>query len=640
MLPQRSIDYTSTDNERFDRDNAYFTELYNHILDTKLTPDNIDDYADKALEDLIDLINQASRQYEHNPTIPTDMNKREHEEHILAQFGLINIEQTLDHIANISEDLRDIDNIINDLEAKSTERRDIILPPDERSVNISPSNGSFREKNSVSRLKTTLFAIQQEFGYDLRDANNVQLNRGVVTDDMMRNESYTQITLPEQNRTIFVCDEEGNATFIFDTTKTLDQTGFSSNELTNCTKQELAEFIYEHPDIGRRIVYSKNFVDKMVGTLTEDIPINNNEPTIAKNKKYLQPTKKPDTERGNPEKAPEGYLTLQALADEIGVYRTTLRKVIDQIEDLGKVEKYRSSGGSGITSFYSPEQQDKIRQAVPEKAPEGYLTHAALADELDIARPALRKVIDQIEDLGEVKMYRPNGYGPITLFYSPRQQDKIRQAVPEKAPEGYLTLRALADEIGTARETLLKIVDQIEDLGEVKQYRSRSGVTFFYSPEQQDKIRRAVPEKAPEGYLTHAALANELDVGWNALRRIVDQIEDLGEVKEYISNGGITLCYSPDQQDKIRRAVPEKAPEGYLTLQALADEIGVDRTTLLKIVDQIEDLGEVKKYRPNGRGPITLFYSPRQQDKIRQATTEKYKSSRLKLGQKAVKVTL
>ena len=140
--------------------------------------------------------------------------------------------------------------------------------------------------------------------------------------------------------------------------------------------------------------------------------------------------------------------------------------------------------------------------------------------------------------------------------------------------------------------------------------------------------------------MTHAALANELDVGWNALRRIVDQIEDLGEVKEYISNGGITLCYSPDQQDKIRRAVPEKAPEGYLTLQALADEIGVDRTTLLKIVDQIEDLGEVKKYRPNGRGPITLFYSPRQQDKIRQATTEKYKSSRLKLGQKAVKVTL
>ena len=510
MLPQRSIDYTSTDNERFDRDNAYFTELYNHILDTKLTPDNIDDYADKALEDLIDLINQASRQYEHNPTIPTDMNKREHEEHILAQFGLINIEQTLDHIANISEDLRDIDNIINDLEAKSTERRDIILPPDERSVNISPSNGSFREKNSVSRLKTTLFAIQQEFGYDLRDANNVQLNRGVVTDDMMRNESYTQITLPEQNRTIFVCDEEGNATFIFDTTKTLDQTGFSSNELTNCTKQELAEFIYEHPDIGRRIVYSKNFVDKMVGTLTEDIPINNNEPTIAKNKKYLQPTKKPDTERGNPEKAPEGYLTLRALADEIGVDRTTL----------------------------------------------------------------------------------------------------------------------------------LKIVDQIEDLGEVEQYRSRNGVTFFYSPEQQDKIRRAVPEKAPEGYLTHAALANELDVGWNALRRIVDQIEDLGEVKEYISNGGITLCYSPDQQDKIRRAVPEKAPEGYLTLQALADEIGVDRTTLLKIVDQIEDLGEVKKYRPNGRGPITLFYSPRQQDKIRQATTEKYKSSRLKLGQKAVKVTL
>ena len=577
MLPQRSIDYTSTDNERFDRDNAYFTELYNHILDTKLTPDNIDDYADKALEDLIDLINQASRQYEHNPTIPTDMNKREHEEHILAQFGLINIEQTLDHIANISEDLRDIDNIINDLEAKSTERRDIILPPDERSVNISPSNGSFREKNSVSRLKTTLFAIQQEFGYDLRDANNVQLNRGVVTDDMMRNESYTQITLPEQNRTIFVCDEEGNATFIFDTTKTLDQTGFSSNELTNCTKQELAEFIYEHPDIGRRIVYSKNFVDKMVGTLTEDIPINNNEPTIAKNKKYLQPTKKPDTERGNPEKAPEGYLTLRALADEIGVDRTTLLKIVDQIEDLGEVEQYRSRNG-------------------------------------------------------------------VTFFYSPEQQDKIRRAVPEKAPEGYLTLQALADEIGVYRTTLRKVIDQIEDLGKVEKYRSSggSGITSFYSPEQQDKIRQAVPEKAPEGYLTHAALADELDIARPALRKVIDQIEDLGEVKMYRPNGygPITLFYSPRQQDKIRQAVPEKAPEGYLTLRALADEIGTARETLLKIVDQIEDLGEVKKYRPNGRGPITLFYSPRQQDKIRQATTEKYKSSRLKLGQKAVKVTL
>ena len=142
--------------------------------------------------------------------------------------------------------------------------------------------------------------------------------------------------------------------------------------------------------------------------------------------------------------------------------------------------------------------------------------------------------------------------------------------------------------------------------------------------------------------MTHAALADELDIARPALRKVIDQIEDLGEVKMYRPNGygPITLFYSPRQQDKIRQAVPEKAPEGYLTLQALADEIGVDRTTLLKIVDQIEDLGEVKKYRPNGRGPITLFYSPRQQDKIRQATTEKYKSSRLKLGQKAVKVTL
>lgn len=427
MSPQRSINYDTPDNKRLERDNAYFTELYNRILDTKLTPDNIDNYADKALEDLIDLINQASRQYEYNPTIPVDMSEREYEEHILAQFGLTNIEQTLDHIANISEELHDIDSIINDLAVKSTERRDIILPPDERSVNISPSNGSFCEKNSVSRLKTTLFAIQQEFGYDLRDAESVQLNRGIVTDDMMRDESYTQITLPEQNRTVFVCDEEGNATFVFDTTRTLEQTGFSSNELTDCTKQELAEFIYECPSVGRRIVYSKYFIDKMVGVLTEDIPANNQQ-TAVKSRKYLQP----DTERENIDKAPEEYVTLQVLADELGVNRKTLNRILDQIEDLGEVKEYRADNGH-IVFFYSPDQQDKIRQAVPEKAPKEYVTLLDLANELSVSWDTLKRRVSQIEDLGEVEMYRPNGYGSITLFYSPGQQDKIRQATKTPA---------------------------------------------------------------------------------------------------------------------------------------------------------------------------------------------------------------
>ena len=125
------------------------------ITSRRLTPENIDQYADGALNDLVGVVDEAVQAYKRQPTINAPNSKEE--EHVaFAYYGMDAnvVEATLDHIADVADQIHSLDKLIAETTLHS---RSIIIPPDSQRVEITPGDGSFQEKQTIPRTKTLAF---------------------------------------------------------------------------------------------------------------------------------------------------------------------------------------------------------------------------------------------------------------------------------------------------------------------------------------------------------------------------------------------------------------------------------------------------------------------------------------------------
>ena len=113
-----------------------------------------------------------------------------------------------------------------------------------------------------------------DFGIDPDDPEAVSIVRGSVNLNMMREEPYYQVTVPGIDKVILVCQEYGNATFVFNGEWVREQVSAnrpSENEskrpLTDYTKEELSKLIKDNPEQGARILTKKNFTANLVNAL-------------------------------------------------------------------------------------------------------------------------------------------------------------------------------------------------------------------------------------------------------------------------------------------------------------------------------------------------------------------------------------
>jgi biotin operon repressor len=380
---------------------------------------------------------------------------------------------------------------------------------------------------------------------------------------MMRSTSYQLVQIPALERTVLVCDEVGNTTFVFDQAR-CDRINIKPHDLYEMTKDQQRDLIKEL-QIGVQIDYSMQYVDRLAKAL--GVSLNEFDETQERDISILKP---------KPPLAPKGYLSAGRLAKELGVSHTTILNAIFKIrEDLGEVRQYRFT--TRVTEGYSPSQVDKITAVInlAPGAPDGYLSESGIYKTYEGAGPnAINNAIAELHSvLGEVRLYR---FGSQTTYgYSPDQVQKIidyLQLAP-LAPEQHMTIYGISQSCGISRTAIRRAVQLLgESLGEAREYRFKGGTATGYSPDQIKIIVGKIEEmRAPEGYLTATGIYKKYGVAGKVIQRVAEELGDkLGETLEYLFGSVTSIAYSPDQQRKIIEHVSNNNKKVVLGKEALA----------------------------------------------------------------------
>ncbi len=242
------------------------------ILNKPLMVENINTYADNAVHNLIDFSKQVVEEYQ--TTHPeTSLSGKQLEDAAFSEYQIKDIPALLDAAQTIVVELREIDALIK---KEMTQIEEVIIPPDSIQEPL-PTEGerAYEAKEIMPRLKTLLYILKEDFNIDFE---SIQLTKGQITKEMMRKLSYVTVEIPELERVVQVCDEEGNASYIFDET-TIIKEGITIDDLNKMTKEEKNIFITDHPDAGKRLVQTHYWRENMSELLGTPLPRKSEETT-------------------------------------------------------------------------------------------------------------------------------------------------------------------------------------------------------------------------------------------------------------------------------------------------------------------------------------------------------------------------
>ena len=400
-----------------------YRDRLNAILSAQLSPDNIDSYADDALNDVIGLAQDAIQSFEAT-SMESFETQQDWENAAFAHYGLTNVEQILDHIQAIATELSEIDQRINE----SPVREAVYVPPDDTNISINPGSGTFQEKRNFPRLKTVLFILSRDFSLDIHDTEQVIIDPSSVRNNMMRRLGYVLLNVPTLHRAVLVCDEEGNASFVFDT-ELFATLGHTPQSLANLTKSQIRDLLRDHPDGSARLVYDpEHFVEGMRTAIREPgrIPpygVNtkpeNDQPQSDSQDTYLYPD------------PPDEDVSAAEFAEDLNLDRWFIDQLIEHLtsndEEFGKPPTARFGESTDLS--LSPEQQSIITDFLHDlgyfTVPEGHASFDDMVERLDADPDILWEIIESLDDdtLGQVNSFNYDGD-----TYSPEQQEIITQA--------------------------------------------------------------------------------------------------------------------------------------------------------------------------------------------------------------------
>ena len=248
-----------------------YKQKLNSILYKNLTVDNIDTFADESLKNLTSLVEEIRQEYISNETLEPNKNlsSREQEDDAFNKLGLTGIQETLDIIIEVKDKIDKLKTYINGSKKTTDET---LVPPETDIASISIGSGEgVKEKKLIPRLLTLLYIIETDFDILKED---VTITEGTTNPNMVRKNPYIRVEIPEIERTIYLCDEEGNASYVFDTDK-LGKEGISLENIDISNKTEINTILSKHPGIGARIIQSKNWrtnISELLGQpITEKI---------------------------------------------------------------------------------------------------------------------------------------------------------------------------------------------------------------------------------------------------------------------------------------------------------------------------------------------------------------------------------
>jgi hypothetical protein len=609
------MDDTSFEDLKKKEAQGYATEL-EAILNTSLTIENINTYAEDALNSLVKLVGAVTQSHK-MATYDVYASTRELEESALRNAGLQNVDTLLDRVIEIGDKTLAIDKML-----EQNTVHDVLVPPDPGQRLVNGDVEGYEKPSTSEKTKAILLALSEVAGVNIHDESELVLEVGEVTDEMMRKTAYSLIELPQLERLILVCDEKENITYIFNSTA-LVSIGLQSKEIARASKSKLDQIISENLHVGSRLIHRDNYLENLMQLIEDPSSIG----------RKSRPTKT-ESIRLIGVKNPAEYVSRNGLVQSLG-YKNP-RSVDDALaelsEKLGEVEIFLFGGFH--TVGYSPEQQRMVKEKLIElgrwapTAPEDVLNAANIAEKIGEYPATIRKLIADISDmLGEVAKYK---YSSLAHGYTTEQQQLIfdehdrREHVKNSLI--YVTTFARTINVST-----FEIQKTIKNLGiepiDPPHFMVQGRGKYVLTESQQEELKMFYSKaeevlEAPEGYLTMFELTKILEVSYATVKVATEELYDLeNEIGKFTSKAGRPVArLSLNQQADVIQHLHSKgvfappAPEGYLPVTQQVHYFA-KVAEALKFPELLEDLGPLDKYRSGSRSVV--WYSPEQQTTIR-----------------------
>ena len=239
-----------------------FAQRLDTILFKKVSVENIGTFADEALEELVTLNESVVAKYQAEYPESDAYVGVELENYAYAAYGLENLNTILTRITDVQENIGRITLNVSE----SLNEIDTVITPSDPSgpAFTGDGSGSYEKPQMLDRLVTLAYILERDFNLDTDD---VRYTKGITTGNMVRSEPYVRVEIDSLNRIVYVCDEEGNASYVFDM-EVLEQLGITPPELDLMSKNQRNALLRVQPETGTRIIQSPQWREVMSNALS------------------------------------------------------------------------------------------------------------------------------------------------------------------------------------------------------------------------------------------------------------------------------------------------------------------------------------------------------------------------------------
>lgn len=253
---------------------SFIESKINSLMNRQISPSNIFHFYDDFLNGLVDISGEVLNKYIKETRVPnkSDREKGLQEDEAFKYFNINSIGETIDSMSEIVEKREErLKEMTDEISARSQIDRKVFVPPDrEDKFLVTPGNGGWKEREYIPRLLTLVYILENDLDLKLKDNQDIIINQGINDKEMMRKESYVRVSIPELNRIVYICNEEGNASFVFDK-KTIKENNILEFDLDDYSKIDFKALIENNKNLGVKINQSKFWRERMLTALTKNI---------------------------------------------------------------------------------------------------------------------------------------------------------------------------------------------------------------------------------------------------------------------------------------------------------------------------------------------------------------------------------
>jgi DNA-binding Lrp family transcriptional regulator len=574
-----------------------YPDRLEHILDSALNLENLGDYVERSLTDLINLISDMLDEYYSNRPIDDDLCRKELEDRVFEFFGVADISQVMSAIGLVYDGLDKADRLLNSMEESPSR---VFIPPDLLDLVPEAGEGEFASRSTQPKSKLILYILTVKFGIDIEDEEQVLVKVGSVLPRMFRNEPYRVIIARSIDRLALVCDESSNITYVFTISELPATLGVDS--IVDLTKSEINALIQSNPRAGVRIQQDHRYTENILSALSNDgtikpVPIR----PLAPGNMCVE----------------SAYVSFRVIAEELDLDMTRLRRAVVAAKRRGYLAEIEITLDTKTNTYMLSRHEADVCIAFLKSM----LPHPGV-----IQRSVFRKLIDATPSrmhraeaslLSEGKINQPVEYifeDRISVGYTLEQQNEIKQYIDrlthfQKATEDKISVGRLAKSSGVSQITADKAVSELVAEGKI----TEPGVYLFNSKlgkglngAEAELVRErfaSYSNDAPQGVQSLYSFGKENNFQRKVLETLVKELLESGELcplSQFRFGAVLGLGIDQSQQELIsRRYYEQMPPPEVMSVKKFSISINRSTTTVkeaisLAIAEGMTSLGYYK----------------------------------------------